>query len=271
MLAILGVLVACVAVLLFQTRAYRSRLRRLESSLLSLRHQADERAVALDYLVRARVVDYVYDYVGYRISVRTGSDDEVSRIMVFAPPEDKDIICKRITLVEGAKAPPGASSVHDFGFDAAVFAPLPDLVDGDAVSAADPLEDAAWHFESHPWVLDVPSDETAEVRAILVFTPMISQRRRLAMRYHWPGVFPELRLGSSVSRGHFSTLKHARILEYSVSLPPGSPQATLTLHPPGERDPVVSAVKDDALVCTIADAPRGTYRVVLRVGSSAAA
>jgi hypothetical protein len=259
-----ALLLASLVILAVVLRAARRNRAVLESRLTMLRHLADERAVALDYLVRARVVDYVYNFVGYRISIGGDGPDEIHRVLVFNPPQNKDIICKRITLVEGQSSAAGLS-VRDFGFEASVSAPLPNLVDGDAAPALDPHDESAWQFESHPWALDLPSESEGEVRTILVFTPMISDTRRLVIRYRWPRVFPELHAGSPTARGHFSTLKHARVLEFAVRLPSGAGETHLTVFPPGERQPAESIARDDGVVCTVTDAPRGTYRYVLKL------
>ncbi len=258
-----GALLCLLGVVLVLSRRASKRRRDMEAARLdALQRVADERAVALDYIVRARVVDYVYEYVGYEITVDPSSEDRIERVMVFGPPQDKDIICKRITLVEGQGAPAQAS-VHDFGFEASVYAPLPDLVDSGSETPPDPRDETAWRFESHPWVLPVPPDTSGEVRAILVFTPMISEERRLTMRYRWPAVFPELTRGSTSSRGRFSILKHARLLEFAVRLPADWPEARLFLQGPGHHEPVEGGVRNGTLVCSLRDAPRGEYRYTL--------
>lgn len=257
-----GVLVVAMGALVVIIRIHRRARAALKAQIRTLQHIADERAVALEYIVRARVVDYVYEFVGYRITIGDEPGDEVRRILVFSPPKNKDIICKRITLAEGQRID-GGVSVRDFAFEASVHKPLPDLVDDEEGSPLSPQEDASWQFESHPWVLDVPPDASGEVRAILVFTPMISEIRRLVLRYRWPRFFPDLHAGSSTAGGHFSTLKPSGLLELAVSLPRSVPGAHLTLFPPGGRDPVESNLTDGLLVCMLPNAPRGTYRYVI--------
>lgn len=267
-LALPGVILVVALGAVIALLRYHRRVRgALQRRIRVLEHVADERAVALEYIVRARVVDYVYEFVGYRIAIGEHPGDEVRRILVFSPPRNKDIICKRITLAEGQRAD-GAVSVHDFSFEATVYKPLPDLVDDDETAPPSPHEDAAWQFESRPWVLDVPPDDSGEVRTILVFTPMISDIRRLVLRYRWPRFFPDLHAGSSTAGGHFSTLKPSRLLELAVSLPSGAPQAHLTLFPPAGGATVGSSLVDGLVVCRLADAPRGTYRYVLTLEGS---